>query len=408
MKARAWLTAETLFLGAALLCGAGSRFARAEGGAMSTGVAYRFDGVATRVWDVESGVSFSVRPNLDLGGTIQYLDATQEPIQNIKRLRGRIVSGMVDLTWRTLGDHLHLDLRGGIDGILDRQAMPRAECSLAVVLPVPPNPLFQNVKIAPVGWYRHRMPNGPAIKNRIASYGYSAELSTSITPKGGGAVNYQQEFLEPADPVLDTSFLGSWPGGIPPDTLARNRVNSFYAYLYRQVLKPLYIGYAFSFTDAEIDRRVRTYHEPVFRQPGEEPARPGEGPHKGDIYKWAYYPYPTPQEMVAHLLSLTVNVASGHRVAWKATVAVPVYSRQKLRYLPEYIDHRDDVANYPYQDERFTGPLTMKATVSWNLTTNTGLELMYDYFGFPYRSWAYFTKDSYSLHTIALGCRRRF
>jgi hypothetical protein len=372
-------------------------------------VAHRFDGIATRVWEVKSGVAFSLKPNLALGGTIQYLDAVQEPIQNINRLQGRIVSTMADLSWMAQNNHLRLDLGAGIDVILDWKVKPRVECTLGVVLPVPPNPLFQNVKLTPVGWYRHRMPNGPAIKNRIASYGYSAELSSSLTPRGGAAVSFQQEFLEPADPVLDTSFLGPWPGGVVPDTLQQNRISTFYAYLYRQILEPLYLGYAFSFTDAAIDRRVETYKEPVF-DPHFSPANPGPhgGPHQGDIYKWAYYPYPTPQEMLAHLISVTVNGGLGTKTLWKATVAFPLYSRRKIRYLPEYIDHNDDLAYYPYQDETFTGPLTMNASLTWNLTTRMGLEIAYDYFGFPYESWAYFTDNSYSLHTITLGYQQRF
>ncbi|MBD3396820.1 MAG: hypothetical protein GF418_14445 [Chitinivibrionales bacterium] len=367
---------------------------------LSGSAAYRFDGIAAMIWDVEAGIGASPAAGLALGGRVLYLDATQNPIQGIRRLHGRIVTGLADVSWHTLNNKLLVEGSAGVEAILGWTVRPTGNLSTKISLPLPVNPVFQNLALTPSGWYRHRMPNGAAISNHIASHGYAAELGATMGTKGAIAFNFQQEYLTPAPSVLDTSFLGPWPEtGAISDTLGTNAITSFYAYLYRQLFKPLYVGYAFSWTDSRFDRRVFTSGEDA-------------GPAMPPQYKTqsAVYPYPTPTDMLAHIVSISLRFSLHPSVSWTSNVAFPFYSKQDISYMPDTVDvyrfhNEKDFGSYELP---FSGPLTLESNVTWNVSARTGLTLAYHFFGFPYLEWAYFTKDSYSLHTMQLSVKQRF
>lgn len=395
---------RTLVMTLCVLCG--NLIADAE---LSGSAAYSFDGFAAHNAQTEVGLGLSLAPALTIGGTIQYLDAVQEPIAGIRRLRGQVISGLFDVSWRTLRNHLLLDIHAGADAVMGWQVQPRGSAKLEATLPLPPTPVIQNIKITPQGWYRHYLPNGPAVANRVVSYGYSAEIGATMGAKGALAANFSQEFLQPANSRLDTSFIDTgiihyYHDHLPAFSLKPNAITSFYAYIYRQVLKPLYLGYAFSWTDSRNDRRVMTSMEQV-QQIGQ--IMPDFKTQS------AYYPYPTPIEMLAHIVSITLNFRLGQVVNWKSNAAIPVYSRQKLHFLPPYesgpraLTRLLNPDQYEYYEEEFTGPLSMESSVTWHIMPPTSVTVSYDYFGFPYKSWAYFTKDSYSLHTLKLSITQR-
>lgn len=396
LKTHAWRSMAI----AVLLCTLAATRVSEAGVEISASGAYRFDALVTHIAEGDVAIGVAVSPKLHFGATVEYLDATQTAIAGIRELRGQVVSGLLDFSWRTARDRLLLDMQAGVDGVVDWQVTPRVEGKVQATVPLPANRVFPHIILCPEGWYRHRMPNGPAISNRIASYGYAAEVRAPIRTKGALAATFRQEYLEPADAVLDTSYLVSRSGGIPLDTLEMNTTTTFYAYGYYQVLTHMHLGYAFTYTNAAIDRRVATFAEPVVGS--------GFPPIVGMAYEWAYYPYPTPQGMLAHIVTAAVDVPLGGRGTWKTNVALPVYSRQRIRYLPDTVYVGDDLSNYPYQEELFTGPLTFETACRLKISDRTELTIAYDYFGFPYRSWAYFTEDSYSLHTVRVSIQQRF
>jgi hypothetical protein len=136
-----------------------------------------------------------------------------------------------------------------------------------------------------------------------------------------------------------------------------------------------------------------------------QPPKPGsQGPEaQQKFYEDAYYPYPTLIDLHSHNLIIS-TVWSGKTVSSNSRVSLPVYSQQKLHAF--WLEGMSLMDAYSLQE--FTGPLTAKSTLQWNISTTLGITFTYDYFGFPYEPWAYFTKNSYSLHTFKTGIEKRF
>jgi hypothetical protein len=241
--------------------------------------------------------------------------------------------------------------------------------------------------------------NGPAIKNRIASYGYAGELSWSMGPKMAAAVSLRREHLRPSDPVLDTAFTDlSLQRGAPVDTLKPNTLSTFYAYIYRRLTTFFYLGYAFSRLDAAFDGVALTDAQgPIPPLPQYETT-------------FAMYPYPTLNELISHTASITLLFNPVSSITWTSKASVPFYSAQKVYAFPDtlmthHFDDQDEV-KYGYKLE-FAAPLTIGTTVDYNVRNNLTVSFTYDCFGFPYEEWAYFTKNSYSLHTFKLRITQR-
>ncbi|MBD3321957.1 MAG: hypothetical protein GF350_12745 [Chitinivibrionales bacterium] len=381
---------------------------------LSTKTSYRFDGIATHGWETELAGKLGLNRSLKLTTSLAYLDATQEPVSGITHLRGQIASGCIGAEWRTLKNHLLIDMEGGADRVLDWTAQPRGALTIESTLPLPASRFIQNVKLTPEIWYTHSMFNGPAIKNRVASYGYAVDCNWTMGPKMAAAANFRREYLSPNSSVLDSSYTATGRQGInvDTDTLKNNSKNTFYAYVYRNIIKPLYVGYAFSWTHTHYDRKVMTNYTSV----SDPYAFP---PQEYAFYEWAYYPYPSPRKMLAHIASLAGAYAfANNSLILHADIAFPFYSKQELVYHPASEDEGnfivpDTIAAYdrryfPVYTEKFTGPLTFSSELKCNITGKTLVAVSYDYFGFPYKKWAYLTEDSYSLHTISLTIKRSF
>ncbi len=372
------------------------------------GTAYRFDGLITHGWEHDMGWKVRLLPTVQLSGTVNWLDATQEPIAGIVRLRGQIASVFFGLQWTTLSNYLTINANAGIDGVIEEKVQPRGALKLVAAVPLPINPAIQHLKFTPEVWYTHSMFNGPAIRNNIASYGFAGDLGWSMGPKMAAAVNYRQEYLRPEHRVLDSTFTSSSARGYPvdTDTLHTNIKQTFYLYTYRQIMKVLYLGYSFSMNNTENDQRVITdadIHVP--RDPYDTLYY---------LFSWAYYPYPTPRRMVTHSITAAGVFSMGTVAQFKIKCAFPVYSRQEIKAVMPYyepswgMNNAWDRNEYGAYSEKNTGILTFGAEASVRITSRLSCTAIYDYFGFPYRAWAYFSKDSYSLHTVSFVLQHRF
>jgi hypothetical protein len=372
------------------------------------GTAYRFDGLVTHGWEHDMGGKARLSPMLQLSGAATWIDATQEPIAGIVRLRGQIVSGIIGLQWTTLSNHLTIDANAGIDGVIEEKVKPRGVLKLVAAVPLPINPFIQHLKFTPEAWYTHSMFNGPAIRNTIASYGFAGDLGWSMGPKMAAAVNYRQEYLRPAQGALDSNFTASSALGYPvdTDTLHPNIKQTFYLYAYRQFLKVLYVGYSFSMNNTDEDRRVITGADIHVPQNPYEPLY--------YLFNWAYYPYPTPRRMLTHSITAAGVFTMGTVAQLKVKGAFPVYSRQEIKAVMPYyepswgMNNAWDRNEYGVYSEKNTGILSFGAETAVRVTSRLSCTVNYDYFGFPYRAWAYFTKDSYSLHTVSFVLQQRF
>lgn len=381
---------------------------------------YRFDGLITHGWEHDFTSKTILNPAVTLIVKGNFLDATQDSIAGIVKLRGQIISAVTGLEFRACQNRIAIDFNGGIDNIIGWQVKPRGAIKFGLVAPIPYNRFIQNLKLTPEAWYTHSMFNGPAIQNRIASYGFSSELGLSMGPKVAASVNYRQEYLRPACTILSPEFtkIGNdtiFDPVVDTDSLDNNIKRSFYGYLYKQVFKSLYLGYAFSYATSLYDRKVLTNHELLKRTINAGPMNFDE--LYGSLYGWAHYPYPTPIDMTAHIISIATNVPITSNLNSLLNLALPIYSYQLLRYPMNYWEYAwggentppmYDRNSYEFEKEKNTGPLVIRADITAISLFKLKVTLSYDYFGFPYKEWAYFTKDSYSLHTFSTSLSKQF
>ncbi|MFW5959656.1 MAG: hypothetical protein ACOCSE_00895, partial [Chitinivibrionales bacterium] len=348
---------------------------------------FRFDRIATHGFEVESETQFRINQSFSLIAAAKYLDAVQDSISGIRQLHGRIASGIIGFEWMMPKSIAVLKVHGGFDWITDWEIKPRGMLNLKLSPPIPPNPVIQNPSLTLNTWYDHEFFNGPAVKNRIASYGYSSDLEWITILGINAALSFKQEFLEPDNKLLDSTFTASTDKGYPvdTDTLPLNSKKTFYAYMYRKFGKFLYLGYAFSYTHTDHDRKVITdaeLHEPG---PDIDPGGPG-GSENNRYYSfsWAYYPYPTPRYMLAHSITAACVFRIKKRIQIKLDIAFPFYSRQEMKTVLNYyepnwgiMDNAYDRNEYGEHTEKFTGPLTINSEIGINFPSETTLSAVY-------------------------------
>jgi hypothetical protein len=325
-----------------------------------------------------------------------YYDATQDEISGISRLNA--TAGWMKLggTVTTLRNHLRIDGEAGVDFLSDHRIVPNGKASVGAAIPLPENPLIQNLRIRPFLWYTQRLLSAASLRNQITSWGYEGEATfTMILKKIDVGSSYRLENLRPRDTVLDSTFLDTLASGRPLLPIERNYVSSFYVYAVGKITSFLNAGYAFAWSNAKHDQWIATRREPyvIFT---------GMRPESGISYEYAYYPYPTPQNSTAHLLVVTVPVIIGP-TTWRSKVAIPFYSSREQFSSPRKVPLGQEIYYNYYYTQKYTGPLTFESKVSWIINDGLTARLSYEYFCLPYLEWAYFTQNSYSYHNAAIG-----
>lgn len=379
----------------ALLC----MTAPASGLSLEYKTEYLFDFLVTSNWDQAVSLEHPVRDDLTVGGRLHYLDITQDSISGITQLHAAGPSATVKASWRHFRRGLVVDAEAGADCLWPGVYRPRVLAALTKGFSVPPNPVLKNLRFKHEWWYSYRHLNAAAVRNRIGSYGINVEATGGLGENNGFGVNYRLEFLAPDESPLDTAFINRDDKTFMiPDSLDRNTLTAFYAYVYRTVSPGLVLAYAFSWADSKIDRWVLT-RKRLVQEWG------GFPPRMYEVNEYAYYPYPTPVNTLAHLLGATARLPWGKSARWEAKAAVPVYSSRSVLYGPAQVTPGTPDTR-AYYTEKHTGPLTFETKAVIAIKAKTGLTLSYEYFCLPYRSWAYFTRDSYSYHKA--GCTVKY
>ncbi len=371
--------------------------------------AYHWDIVPARAWDLAAGCLFEPSSGFELGGRIEYLDVYQEPFHGIGELAGRMISPLGVMQWTTLHGRLAVDAEGGLDILDHGDTWPRGQLEIAANAPIPPNDIVKNVKLRPRAWYTHRTPMVASVENKIAFWGYEGALDVTLGKRITLSSSFVQEHFRPQEHVLDTNLMEPRTGGIPADTLDNNVKTSLSAYGYAEILKWLYAGYGYAWSDTKFDRWTATLTEPV--SGGSGPRRPGAPPQPGGTrLLYAYYPYPTPLDEQVHLLIVEVAPPVGKTLRLKAKLALPVYSGKLMFYPPKTIYMGDHISNYTYETHKFAGPLTARLGLSFRVSERMSLDFRYDYLNVPYTEWAYFTPAdrSYSYHVVEMKVSRQW
>jgi hypothetical protein len=346
---------------------------------------YVFDGLVTNNWYEELSAQYPVRDGLQLRGAVSYLDAKQDSLHGIKTLRAPMGSALAGLSWTSPGYYATVNLDAGTDYLWGVHAWPRGELKCSAGMPIPPNDFLRTPHVSAESWYRHWIVNAAAVKNRVASYGFAFDLMADMAAGLSLGGNFQREFLSPEHAVLDTSFMAAI-GGVPFDTLHDNAINSFYAFLSEKIADAFQIGYALAWTNSQIDRWISTRYTP---------SRNTIPPTL--FAEYAYYPYSTPRQSLAHLAIVSSTLAIGSKVRLDGKIAFPVYSRRTVYSSPAVVPSNAAF----YYTQKFTGPLTISAKAQIHLSKALSCGIRYQYFCLPYTEWAYFTYNSYSYNDIA-------
>ncbi len=371
-------------------------------------LSFASDGFAATIGKAKAGIQVPVTPTLKLGADLEFLYTQQDYLFGILPVYERAVSGLFDIDWSLFRNHIQFDIRAGADVVQNWKTHPHLDAEIRAKVPLPPYWLLKNLRISPRTWYYPHVPFATAINNRVTSYGYEGEISGALGGKSAFAINYRHNVLEPESSKIDTSAIDTsiirypYPSSVSPTfTLPVNRLQNFYAYIYYRVLKPLYLGYAFSYITSAIDRNMVTSLRHLRNTS-----------HEGTVYKIerAPFPYPTFKNLRSHMFTIAYRTSLTDLLTWTTNASIPLYSNQDIRYIDKYTNasgypqaiHLD----YPFYAQENTAPLTFKSKILWKFSPRTHLTFHYDYFGFPYEEWAYFTADSYSLHTAQLSIKQ--
>jgi hypothetical protein len=219
-----------------------------------------------------------------------------------------------------------------------------------------------------------------------------------VLQKIDAGCSYRIENLWPRDTVLDSTFLDTMATGRPLLPIGKNSLSSFYVYALGKIAPFLSLGYSFAWSDSRNDQWIATRIEPRWSS-GFPPRILGTDMH------YSYYPYPTPNRTIGHLLVISCAVPIGDALLYSGKAAFPVYSRRDAYSSPETIPAgttpEDPSISYYYTQE-FTGPLTLESKLAWRANDWLTARLAYEYFCLPYSELAYFSKDSYSYHKAAI------
>jgi hypothetical protein len=362
---------------------------------IETTSSYVKDFLATNNWESELIFRNQIGETATVRSAIGYCDATQDEISGISRLNAK--AGWLKLggTLAMLRENLSIDGEAGADLLSDHRLAPNGKAFVKAAIPLPDNPFLQNLRFKPSLWYTQRLPSAAAICNRITSWGYEGEATLSMIQKIDAGCSYRIDNLWPADTVLDSTFLDTIASGRPLLPIEKNSVTSFYVYAMGKITSFLNLGYAFAWSHAKHDQWIATRSEPyvIFN---------GRRPESGISYEYAYYPYPTPRNSIAHLLVITVPISIGP-VAWNSKTTIPVYSSRDQFSSPQKVPLGQEIYYDYYYTQKYTGPLTVESKVSWRINDRLTACLAYEYFCLPYRQWAYFTHDSYSYHKATVS-----
>ena len=361
---------------------------------------YLFDLLVTNNWEMEFSYAQPLSEKLKLKGIAQYLGVNQDEIGGIRRLEAGDISGLGGISWMTLRDHAVVDLGAGVDHVPGFSVKPRLELKLVNAIPMPTNGFLSRPRLQTEGWYRHRISNAAAVKNRISSKGYSIDLTAGILSKIDFGTAFRQEWLKPHNALLDTSLKEPVPGGVPFDTLKENRLSSFYVYGVVKIFEVIDLGYAFSWSDADFSRNVVTSSTPVIKK----------NRFIGTAYEYLNYPYSAFRDAIAHSLVVAAAVPLGQNMRLSGKAAVPLYSRRQEFSAPGFISAGQPADVYMfYYDQEYTAPLTLNTKLFVRISDNLSTNIDYEYFSLPYGEWQYFSRDnSYSYHKFGAAVNLNF
>jgi hypothetical protein len=355
---------------------------------------YMWDYLITGNWESDLCYRHRMSDGLAVRAAVNWLDATQDSISGIAHLHATDIGIRAGVRWTTLRNYAVIDVEAGANTI-NGAIKPHGKAEINAGVPLPRDLPLKNLRLKPSAWYTAHLPNAAVLVTGVSQTGYAAEMTGNLTNRFGFGSEFRQSFYRAANSAVDTALLDLRTLALTAydslaETLDDNTVTSFYAYFYGTLFQHFYLGYALGWAHSAIDRWVATSRS--FR-PGIPPSRE---------FAYAYFPYPTPVNSLAHLVSLSFNLPFGTAFSWSGKGAIPFYSRR---------DQLATLQNQPvmfgqdpeYYTQEHTGPLTLESKLAWTATSRLAFSLRYEYFCLPYRERSYFTKDSYSYHRTALA-----
>lgn len=352
-----------------------------------------FDNIPAQANQMEAGLRLPVTKNIAVLGRVQLVDARQEAFHGILPLSARTYSALAGMSASILGQRVLLEPLAGFDQV-GRRALLRWDVQGGINVPVPGEPVLSKALIRMQTYRTGRFISPISSRNNIVLTGASAGLGTTLLGRFEVYGKYEIQQFEPQDPILDTTLLAPRPGGIPLDTLAENRITHFYAYSYTRVLSSpaLSLGYAFSWSNSELNRWVATWQTIAVASPS--PSRPGSNILL--VREYAYYPYSTPLNARAHSLLVLLDFALPRSAALKSKMTFPFISSRQALFSPDTAALN---TAQTYYREANTAPLVLESKLEKE-SGHFSFEFGYSLVCVPYREFSYFTTDSYAFHTV--------
>ncbi len=365
---------------------------------LESNLAYSFDNIPAHYYDAGAGIRLPWKGGALLGRA-QFLQSEQDSFHGIKPILIQTLSGLAGFSLPLLRQHLQIEPQAGID-VVGGQLLPRWDVKVGASVTMPANPMLPALRLSLRSYRTGRSQNAAASANHIRQTGYMAGMGSALLNRLEFYAHYEMQIHEPASSVLDSFLLEPRRGGIAPDTLAPNRIEQFYAYVYSRVLsRPrISVGYAFSWSNSETDRWRATWqavHAGI-------PQPPSMIPVSYLVCEYAYYPYSTPIKARSHLFLLFLDMNLPGSVMFGNKLTLPFLSTRAALASPDTVYL--GASRPAYNAERNTAPLLLESKMrrEWGRMST---ELAYGLFCTPYRAYSYFSEDKYAFHS--LECRVR-
>ncbi len=374
----------------------------AAGSKIEVSSSYSFDMLPTQISDNAITFEHSFSEKLLLKINSKYFFNFQPAHKGVKEHEASVISADAGLQINFSGLVHTLEVRGGVDQVIDQRLVPLGNVNAVLAL-------GPDISLTTQGWYTGRITRAAVLLNNISSAGFLAELKRRLGPAGEMSISYRHEYFLPQDSLLDTALFEARPRGLADslNVLDKNVVQTFSAYAYSGVLSPLYLGYAFEWKNALDSKYMITGEEDVIQSGG--PRGPG-GVVIPSVYphmQYSNFPYAgtdVPLNRYAHNLIVSVPFSLGKLKVTGKTV-FPFYSSQQKIDYDEYKDSFDPSIRYSPEykyTEKFTAPMSAEVGAELLLNENSRITCSYDYFSFPYESWGYFSSMRYYLNTFRM------
>lgn len=362
---------------------------------------YTWDTVPVSIFKSDLKISQKVTDRLIIDGELKYFNFEQPEISGIRHLNTTFMSIRLGGFFINSKSTLFSSLHCGLNLFVPRKISSEIDAEIKYTIPFTSSLIFKYIQFSSSGWYTERILNAAALKNYIKSSGYSLGLSAAVAKRNEIGTNFRQEYLLPSGPILDSSLFIDRPywDNIENDItrkITTNRINTFSAYWIVKVCDRLFTGYCFVWADAKDDRMTMTYDSAVTRY-----VMPPRIMH---FYKYANYPYTTPNNEISHNLILTAPLSIKHLSVSIKTV-FPLYSSKSVVVYPDTIDAAPHLNYSKFKSEykqKNTAPFTFELKLAYPFSPRFSILTGYDYFSFPYISWGYLSYQKYCLHSIHL------